>query len=54
MAEGFAIGDDVAVNYRWGDIGSVVAFKRDLITTDLVVFRVTTAFGTVEINEEMP
>lgn len=39
---------------RWNDIQEIVAFKRDLFTTDLVCFSFLTSDGSFEVNEEVP
>jgi hypothetical protein len=38
---------------EWREINGVVAFKRDLLTTDLICLRFTNGEWNVEINEEM-
>ncbi len=38
---------------RWNDIQEIVAFKRDLFTTDLVCFSFSTSDASFEVNEEV-
>ncbi len=38
----------------WRDVARIVAFKRDLMTVDLLCLHFETMLETVEINEEMP
>lgn len=42
------------VRTAWCDIEAVTAFKRDLMTTDLLCLAISTPTGMVEIDEEMP
>lgn len=37
----------------WNDIERVEAFKRDLLTTDLICLKVRAAERSIEVNEEM-
>jgi len=57
------IAEDASGNERysvkWTAIARVIAFKRDMLTTDLICFRITYsgedgATRQLEINEEMP
>jgi hypothetical protein len=38
---------------QWDDITEIIAFKRDLLTTDIVCLMLRTSGMTFEINEEM-
>jgi hypothetical protein len=42
------------ISVRWNDIQEIVAFKRDLFTTDLICFSFSTSDGSFEVNEEVP
>ena len=42
-----------ATSLKWNEVKTIVAYKRDVYTTDLVCLGFTTPDGTVEINEEM-
>ncbi len=55
-AEGFtAIEGDRRLAVAWCDVDNVTAFKRDLMTTDLLCLLIgTTAGGAIEIHEERP
>ena len=46
-------GSELITEVKWCELNRVVAFKPDLITVDLVCMVLTTASGTVEIDEEM-
>ena len=39
---------------RWCDVTRTTAFKRDLLTVDLLCLLLGTTEGPVEVNEEMP
>ena len=41
------------IRTAWSEVQSVLAYKRDLITTDLVCLGFVTTSGTVEVTEEM-
>ena len=54
-AEGFAL--NIGAESRavaWSEVEEIVAFKRDLYTTDCICLALAMPGGTVEINEEMP
>lgn len=51
---GFVVmGRDGRQPVRWDEIRQVAAFKRDLMTVDLVCLAVATPAGVVEIDEDM-
>lgn len=45
-------GDRPCWRFAWGEVREVVAFKRDLITTDLVCLDFKVAGGWVVVHEE--
>ena len=54
--EGFKIVKEVALleAVAWPSVSIIVAYKRDLITTDLICFEIVLDDGSmIEINEEM-
>jgi len=55
--EGFSLrkGEDEIFSIRWRDVREIVAFKRDLLTSDCVclAFRVADQDPVVEVNEEL-
>ena len=55
-AEGLTIACDPPVVLQWSDVVEIVAYKRDLLTTDLVCvgFRLHGTDDLIEIDEEMP
>lgn len=51
---GFEIDTEPPISARWGSITEIVAFKRDLLTTDLICLQFQLDDGTfVETDEEM-
>ena len=42
-----------ATSLRWNDVKTVLAYKRDLYTTDLICLGFTSPDGTIEVDEEM-
>jgi len=38
---------------KWKEVSGIVAYKRDLLTTDLICLRFTNGEWNIEINEEM-
>jgi len=44
---------EVLQSIRWADIAEVVAYKRDLLTMDLICAAFSTAAGVLELNEEV-
>ncbi|MDA0587678.1 MAG: hypothetical protein O2820_05305 [Planctomycetota bacterium] len=55
-ADGFSIVGGNPVTVRWQDVVEIVAFKRDLLTRDLICvgFRVVGSEELIETDEEMP
>jgi len=39
---------------RWNSVETVLAFKRDLLTVDLICLAFGAAEGAIEVHEEMP
>jgi hypothetical protein len=54
-ADGFVIVCDRPVTVKWDDLAEIVAYKRDLLSTDLICvgFRICGS-DLIEIDEEMP
>ena len=53
-ADGFAILEPAGAKHvRWNAIRQVSAFKRDLLTVDMLCLAIATTAEIVEINEEM-
>lgn len=51
----FLRADEEIAKLQWSEIKEVTAFKRDLLTTDLVCFEVMTTKGLLyEFNEDVP
>ena len=55
-AEGFTIVCDPPIALRWADVAEIVAYKRDLLTTDHVCvgFRRHGTNDLIETDEELP
>ena len=46
-------GSESSLCVNWRDVTDVSAYKRDLLTTDLICFAISTAEQAIEIHEEM-
>lgn len=54
--DGFSLSTSPVV-YSWKDVKSIVCYKRDLLTTDLICSRIVLGAAeekVLELNEEMP